>query len=158
MTRALFFAVCWLVLVSSCLFVTGDARGLFDWRAALYVALVPLLASAAAHGPSALAAALRDARAPADLPAERRGASAAVLRDLGGIAFGAGLVVFLGSLIGAFNALAMEGGQARAGVLLSSFGEMTLGPVYGLALWLFLWSPLAAGLEQESGLGGELMR
>jgi len=141
-------------------FMTDDLSVLLDARAVLFLLAMPPLVLATAYPLRAVGRAIRDGLdgAPAELPAELRSTSAAILRNLAGVSFGTGLVVFLGSMVATFNAIAGSGGQVGSGHILESMGTMFLGPVYGLALKAFLYDPLAAGLDPRERRHGARVR
>ena len=157
--RILYLAGTWIVLLLVGLQMVPSARDLFDLPVLAYVLFLPWLGSLAVHTPAALTAALRDvctSRAE-ELPAERRAASAVVLRGLGGLSLVAGLLGFFAAVIATFQTLTASAGQASPMEVVGGLPGMLIAPVYGLALKAFLYDFLADGLEgAETPLGAEL--
>lgn len=158
MTRIVSLALAWLVLALGLGSALPSLRLLLDGSTGLLVAVLPLAAVSIARSPAAvfgaLAMALRDDRS---LDAQSREEGARILRSLGRAALGTGLILALLTLVGTFNAVALNAGKARSLETFVAMGGMALGPVYGLVAKGFLYDPLASGLEENGGaLGAQL--
>ena len=157
--RTLYLIGTWIVLILVGLEMVPTAGDLFDLPVLAYVLFLPWLGALAVHSPAALMAAMRDAwtaRAE-ELPAERRAASAVVLRGLGGLSLVAGLLGFFAAAIAMFQTLTASAGQASPMEIIGGLPGMLIAPVYGLALKTFLYDFLADALDgAESSLGAEL--
>lgn len=147
--RLLILAAPWALLILLGVRTTGDAASLFHGPALILVVGVPFLVAALAHRPGNVGRALVDAFAgeAADLPSERRAQSVAVLRTLGGTALAMGIVAVLLGMIAILNALATAGGQTPTTQLAMGVGGLMIAPLYGVAVRVFLWDPLANALE-----------
>ena len=157
--RILCLAGTWTVLLLVGLRMVPSARDLLDLPVLAYVLFLPWLGALAVHPPAAFMAALRDACAarPEELPAERRAASAVVLRGLGRLALVAGILGFFAAVIATFNTLSASAGQASPMEVVGHLPGMLIAPVYGLAFKSFLYDFLADGLDgAEPSLGAEL--
>lgn len=129
--------------------IAGDPGLVLDLRAASFVLGGPLLVAVAMRSPGAVLAAFADvlSAAPEDLPPERRERSADIVAALGGQALAIGvLVVFVGARA-QLSVVAREGGSVTPSAIVADFGGLLLAPVYGLALWALVCTPLAARLR-----------
>ncbi|MED6335273.1 MAG: hypothetical protein VYE81_07715 [Planctomycetota bacterium] len=156
--RLLSLVSTWIVLALVAGSFTDDWGLLIDLRVLAFVLALPWLGVALAASPRAALDAMVDGWRPnPDLPSERRATSAALLHTVGGASFAAGLLSLLLGMIVTLNVVAASPGQASPLELVSAFGGLVLGPLYGLALMSFLYQPLSAGLEGDGqGLGTEL--
>ena len=132
----------------------GDLSSLVHVPALVLICGAPVLVGALAYRPQAVAHALVDAFAanPGDLPHERRATSVAVLRTLGGVALALGVLSILLGMIALLNVVASNGGQPHSAEIASGAAGLMISPLYGVAIRVFLWDPLANGLE---GAGDE---
>ena len=92
-----------------------------------------------------------------DLPAERRADSVTALRTLGGASVAMGVVAVLLGMIGVFNSIAATSGQAHPAEMAFGIAGLMIAPLYGVAVRVFLWDPLASALEGAGeDVGSEL--
>lgn len=149
----------WSVLALFVSRTTGGNLGAFVHLPMLLLVLaVPFLVASIAHGPSACAAALVDALgSEGDLPGERRRASTAVLRTLGGVSVAMGVVAVLLGMIGVLHGIAVSSGQASTSEMAFGVAALMVAPLYGVGVRAFLWDPLADAVEGSGeDVGAEL--
>tara|TARA_R110002126_G_scaffold28577_6_gene95337 strand:+ start:5863 stop:6363 length:501 start_codon:yes stop_codon:yes gene_type:complete len=137
----------------------GDLASLVHVPALVFICGVPVLVAALAYRPQSVAHAFVDAFGshPGDLPHDRRDTSVAVLRTLGGTALALGIFLVLLGMIALLNAVAASPDQAHPAEIASGVAGLMIAPLYGVAIRVFLWDPLANGLEGAGdGAGAEL--
>lgn len=159
LSRILALVVVWIFLAVAVRFLVPGLATVVEPRTLLFVLALPWLISLAGVSPRELLDAVRDPfrEGAADLPADRRAASAAILRKLGGLSLSAGVFAFFVTTVATFSAIATAGGQASPFLLVSGAGTTLLAPLYGYVLMVFCYEPLAAAIEgEDSGLGEEL--
>ena len=137
----------------------GDLASLVHMPAIVMVAGLPVLIAALAYRPRSVANALMDAfdSNAGDLPHARRETSVAVLRTLGGAALAIGIFSVLLGMISLLNVVAASPGQPHPAEIASGVAGLMISPLYGVAIRVLLWDPLANGLEGAGdGAGAEL--
>ncbi len=159
LSRILALVVVWSFLALAVRFLVPGLATVVEPRTLLFVLALPWLISLAGVSPRELLDAVRDPlrKGAADLPADRRAASAIILRRLGGLSLSAGVFAFFATTVTVFTAIASAGGQVSPSMLVSGAGATLLAPLYGYVLMAFVYEPLAAAIEgEDSGLGAEL--
>ncbi|MBI1381796.1 MAG: hypothetical protein GC161_12000 [Planctomycetaceae bacterium] len=136
------------------LLVVGlDPSLLFEPRQLLLVVGLPYLFAALSHGPAAAprAVALAIAADSRDRSGDERDAAGALLRELGGLAVAVGAAAFTLELLRVLTAVAASTDTAGANELVVGLGASLVGPLWGVALKLLVYDPLATAVEPAPG-------
>lgn len=135
------------------LIVGLDPRLLWEPRQLLLVLVAPAAFVALSHGAGAPARAvgLALSRSAADRPPDARESAGAVLRELGGLSIAVGAAAFTLELVRLLTLLAAAAGQANPTEVVVGLGAALVGPLWGVALKLLVFDPLATAVEPAPG-------
>ena len=137
------------LLVGSFFSLAGHGIGVgWSLRSFAFVLLLPVAATALAASPLEVLAAVRRGLVGARLPREDDRRAAALLRNLSSLTLAAGVVVAVLSESAGFTVIAHTGGQANPVEIYALLGRMLVPLFHAFLLRLFLYDPLATGLER----------